>query len=318
LRIVTLEEHFATPGFPGVDGGAFVPEFMEYALDRLSDVSERRLPEMDEAGIDVQVLSLTSPGVQGAADTTMALEWARRSNEWIAEAMASYPGRFAGFAVLPCQDPERAVEELERCVVELGFCGALVNGHTGGVYLDDPRFEPLWARLESLGVPLYLHPAFPPRPPAVLEGYPELAGAVWGWAFETGTHALRLVAGGVFDRHPAATVVLGHMGEGLPFALNRMDDRWAVLRHERPLEHPPSWYVRHNMFITTAGAEDDAALQCAIGTMGVERVLFSVDYPYQSPASATAFIRSAALDDAQRTAICSGNADRLLGLAGKP
>jgi 2,3-dihydroxybenzoate decarboxylase len=318
VRIVTLEEHFATPGYPSVAGGAIDPEFAQHVHDRLSDVSERRLPEMDEAGIDVQVLSLASPGVQGASDTRMALEWARRANEWMAEAIASYPDRFAGFAVLPCQDPDRAVEELERCVVELGFCGALVNGHTGGVYLDDPRFEPLWARLESLGVPLYLHPTFPPRPPAVLEGYPELAGAVWGWAFETGTHALRLVAGGVFDRHPAATVVLGHMGEGLPFALWRMDDRWALLKHERPLEHPPSWYVRHNMYITTAGAEDQAALQCAITAMGVERVLFSVDYPFQSPTSATAFIRSAALDDAQRAAICYGNADRLLGLAAKP
>jgi 2,3-dihydroxybenzoate decarboxylase len=314
LRVVTLEEHVATPEYPGVKGGAFTPEFARHVAERLCDVTEVRLPEMDAAGIDVQVLSLTTPGVQGESNIAVAVEWARRANDWIAEAVAAYPDRFAGFAVLPCQDPECAIEELQRCVEQLGFCGALVNGQTGGVYLDDPRFDALWVRLESLGVPLYLHPTFPPRPPAVLEGYPELAGPVWGWAFETGTHALRLVAGGVFDRHPGATVVLGHMGEGLPYALERLDDRWAILVRERPLEHPPSYYVRHNMYVTTAGAEDQAALQCAIAAMGVERVLFSVDYPYQSPASATAFIRAAAVDDAQRVAICSGNADRLLGL----
>lgn len=318
LRIVTLEEHVAIPGYPSVDAGAAAkPEMLRHVAERLADVTERRLPEMDVAGIDVQVLSLTTPGIQGARDTAVAVEWARRTNDWIAEAVAAYPDRFAGFAALPCQDPDLAAEELQRCVTELGFCGALVNGHTGGVYLDDPRFEPLWSELERFAVPLYLHPIFPPRPPAVLEGYPVLAGAVWGWAVETGSHALRLVAGGVFDRHPGATVVLGHMGEGLPFALERMDDRWQIFTPERPLEHLPSYYVRNNLYVTTAGSEDPAALQCAIAAMGVRRVLFSVDYPFQSAESATKFIREAALDDDQRAAICSGNADRLLGLAAK-
>lgn len=315
LRMVTLEEHVATAQYPSTgQGGAFEPAFAESVAERIGDIGDMRLRDLDEAGIDVQVLSLSSPTVQGETDAAVAVDKARRANDALAEAVAAHPDRFEAFAALPCQDPGRAVEEARRCVRELGFRGALVNGHTGGVYLDDERFDPLWAELESLGVPLYLHPTFPPEPPCPLRGYPELAGPVWGWGVETASHALRLVAAGVFDRHPGAVLILGHMGEGLPFALGRIDDRWRILRHDRPLAHPPSHYLRHNMYLTTAGAESDAALLCAIAAMGLDRVLFSVDYPYQSAASASAFIREAPLTEEQRTAVCSGNADRLLGL----
>jgi 2,3-dihydroxybenzoate decarboxylase len=313
--MVTLEEHVATPQYPAAgQGGAFEPAFAKAVAERLADTGDGRLRDLDEAGIDVQVLSLSTPTVQGETDTAVAVDKARRANDALAEVVAAHPDRFEAFAALPCQDPDRAVAELRRCVRELGFRGALVNGHTGGVYLDDPRFDPLWAELASLGVPLYLHPIFPTEPPCPLRGYPELGGPVWGWGVETASHALRLVAGGVFERHPGAALILGHMGEGLPFTLDRIDDRWEILRHQRPLAHPPSYYVRRNMYVTTAGAESDAALQCAIAAMGLDRVLFSADYPYQSATSAAAFIRKAPLTEAQRAAICSGNADRLLGL----
>lgn len=314
MRIVTLEEHYATPQHPGQGAMPFTPEFVEYSEVRLRDIEDHRLPEMDAAGIDVQVLSSTLPAVQWMRDPTAAVEQAMAMNDSLAAAVATHPDRFAGFAALPCQDPPAAAAELRRCVRELGFVGALVHGHTGGVYLDDRSFDELWAEFEALVVPLYLHPTFPTEPPTVLRDHPALQGATWGWAFETGSHLLRLVAGGVFDRHPAATVVVGHMGEGLPFALNRLDDRWAIMQHDHPLPNPPSHYLRRNTFLTTAGAEDAAALRCAIETMGAGRVLFSVDYPYQSPAAATEFIRAAAIDEHDRRAICYANADCLLGL----
>lgn len=314
LRIITLEEHYAAPPYARGRGGAFGSDFARSVAERISDVTRFRLPEMDAAGIGLQVLSLPNPGVQAETDPDTAVRHAQQANDALAQLCTDHPGRFAAFAALPCQDPERAAEELQRCVTGLGFVGAMVNGHTNGVYLDDPRFEALWERLESLGVPLYLHPTFPPETPAVLAGHPGLAGPAWGWGMETASHALRLVSGGVFDRHPGAALILGHMGEGLPFALDRLDDRWAVLQHERPLRHAPSHYVRSNMYITTAGAESPHALQCALAAMGPERVLFSVDYPYQSAASATAFLAAAPLDPAVREALSHGNAARLLRL----
>jgi 2,3-dihydroxybenzoate decarboxylase len=313
IRIVTLEEHFATADYRTGDGGAFQEGFAASVGARIADVEQIRLPEMDATGVDMQVLSLTTPGVQGESSLSAAVERAGRSNDALADVVERYPDRFRAFACLPTQGGRAAADELRRCVGEYGFLGVLVNGHTRGRYLDDVEYAPLWAALEELDVPLYLHPAFASTTPDVLSGYPELAGPVWGWGFETASHALRLVLGGVFDRHPSAQVVLGHMGEGLPFSLGRIDDRLGILDHGRQLAKPPSAYFRENVIVTTAGVESAVPLSATIAEVGVERVLFSIDYPYQSMTSATDFLFSVELDDPHdRAALASGNAERLL------
>jgi 2,3-dihydroxybenzoate decarboxylase len=311
-RLITLEEHFATPDYSKGEGGAFRRDFAESVARRIADIEETRLPEMDATGVDIQVLSLTTPGVQSEKDADLAIERARASNDEIARAIATHPTRFAAFAALPTQSGRAAADELRRSVGELGFVGALVNGHTHGRYLDDPEYEPLWEAVEELDVPLYLHPVFPAEPVAVLSGYPELAGPMWGWGFETASHALRIILGGVFDRHPNANLVLGHMGEGLPFSLSRLDDRYAILEHTRPLAATPSEYIRRNIYITSAGVESAEPLHAAIAALGIDRVLFSIDYPYQSIRTATTFLRSVELTPNDRTKFEGATAARLL------
>ena len=232
LRTITLEEHFATPAF--LDGaGRRLKEpgrpDARLLLRRLQDLGDGRIAEMDAAGIDVQVLSLTAPGTeQLPPDEARAL--ASEANAALAEAIGRHPDRFAGFAVVPTPDPERAADELERAVRQLGFKGAVVNGHVGGRYLDDPFFWPLFERAEALGVPIYLHPTPPPEPvaatyyrghfpPAVAEAF---ATHGWGWHIESALHVLRIVLGGVFDRYPRLQLIMGHLGETLPFMLERL------------------------------------------------------------------------------------------------
>lgn len=235
MRTITLEEHYATPGFLNGPGRDFVQRAasagnrMQEILARVRDVGEARIAEMDAAGIDVQVLSLNSPGVEPlAGDEACAL--AREANDFVVDAVKRNPSRFAGFAALPIAEPDKAADELERAVRQHGFKGALINGHHRGRYLDDPFFSPILARAESLDVPIYVHPTQPP--PAVVEasysGFrPEVsfmfANAGWGWHIETGVHVLRMILGGVFDRFPKLQVIVGHMGEALPFMLSRVD-----------------------------------------------------------------------------------------------
>jgi 2,3-dihydroxybenzoate decarboxylase len=211
-------------------------------------------------------------------------------------------------------DPEAAAEELERAVRRLGFKGALVNGHTGGVYYEGPAYDVFWERLQALDVPLYLHPIDPWVAPQAYDGHPELVGATWGWGVETATHALRLLFGGVFDRFPGATVILGHMGEGLPFQRWRFDSRFAVYPHGVSIGRKPSEYIGSNIVITTSGVCSGATLAGAIGEMGAQAVMFSVDYPYESAELAARFIETAPIDDATRELVCSGNAKRLFKL----
>jgi 2,3-dihydroxybenzoate decarboxylase len=314
--MITLEEHIGVSDFPGAElGGATFTRDQAGRLDRrLSDIAEYRLPEMDELGIATQVLSLTTPAVQGEASAAQAVVKAARSNDQLAAIMHEFPGRFQAFASLACQDPTSAVKELSRCVEELGFCGAMINGHTGGRYLDHESYEPLWNAFERLNVPMYLHPRMAPTPMPAIEGYPSLGGAMWGWAVETASHVLRLVMSGLFDRHPQARLIIGHMGEMLPFVLWRLDDRWRTRNHPVQLELPPSAYIRRNIWVTTTGVEYLPALRLTVEALGVDRVLFSVDYPYQDSHSAVDFINRAPLSVADRDAICRGNAARLLGL----
>jgi 2,3-dihydroxybenzoate decarboxylase len=271
---------------------------------------------MDQAGIDVSVLSVTTPGVQAERDTAVAIRRAREVNDFLAEEVRKRPTRYAGFAHLPLQDPAVAADELERCVRELGFVGSLINGHTNGIYLDDRRFDPFWERVQDLGVPIYLHPANMYDMPRMFEGHPELLGATWSWTVETATHALRLVFGGTFERFPGARLILGHMGETIPYVLWRLDNcarRLAPISGQE-LSFVPSEIMRRNIAITTTGVCSADSLQCALAALGVENVMFSVDYPYESSQVVAEFIESAPLSEAVRAQVCHQNAERLLRL----
>lgn len=290
----------------------------QYAEDwgrRLGDFEEYRLPEMDAHGIDIQVLSLSVPGIQADTDPRVAVDNARFANDFLARTVARHPTRFKGFAALPLQDPAAAVTELERCVAQLGFTGALVNDHTQGRYLDDPVYEELWSALEELRVPLYLHPGSLPFDDwHVLRGRPEMYGASWSWQAETGGHAMRLIYAGVFDRHPAATLILGHLGEFLPFQRSRFDSRYRSLQVDQPLERMPSQYFGSNILITTSGVLAPEAVQAAVLTVGEDAVMFAIDYPYEVTADAVASIEKSGLPTRVREKIAHLNARRVLGI----
>jgi 2,3-dihydroxybenzoate decarboxylase len=317
VKKIALEEHFWTEGFPhtgrlGAD--LFQPWFLRTIDQGFADFSTLRLAAMNEAGIDIAVLSLVSPGVQTERDHAKAVSEAKRANDVLAAEIDKHPTRYAGFAHLPMQEPDAAAAELERCVRQLGFKGALINGHTNGVYLDDPRYLPFWERVAALAVPIYLHPVHMPVRPSVLADYPGLAASMWGWTAETGGHALRLVLSGLFDRFPDLRIILGHMGETLPYVLWRLDSRYKIYRPKVALERMPSEYIRRNFFATTAGACQGEALVCAIAALGADRIMFSVDYPLEDSMEAARFIEGAPISEEEREMICWRNAARLLGL----
>ena len=315
MRIVALEEAFDMEGLEGVASHREGVVDKEVAADwkqRLKDFSEWRIPEMDEAGIDVQVLSLTVPGIQGVEDAATAVRDAKTANDYLAGVIARYPDRFRGFAALPMQDAEAAAAELRRCVSELGFCGALVNDHTANQYYDEAQFAVVWSMLEELDVPLYIHPGAPMRDNwNLLKDHPELIGAAWSWGAEVGGHALRLIYGGVFDRHPRAKLILGHMGEFLPFQRWRLDSRYQTFE-KKTLQMSPSHYFGRNILITTSGVASPSALAGAIMEIGEDAVMFSVDYPYESSTVALDFLKHAPLSDSAREKVAFRNAERVL------
>jgi 2,3-dihydroxybenzoate decarboxylase len=319
MKKIALEEHFVTADLTryGQSVSAIAnPSAWAEAGRRLLDFTEERLPEMDKAGLDVEVLSLNSPGLQAEPDASVATARAIEVNDFLAGVVAEHPTRFAGFCALALQDPKSAADELERAVTQLGMCGALVNAHTHGVYLDDPSLEVVWERAEALDVPLYLHPANGVDKSHVFTEHPELEGPMWSWGLDTATHALRLVFGGVFDRHPGAKLILGHMGEGLPYVLWRLDSRWDFHnRHGIELELGyPSHYLRRNLYVTTSGAASAAPLLCSILALGADHILFATDYPFESIGVACDFIENAPLSEADREKICFRNAESLLKL----
>ncbi|MGE8368890.1 amidohydrolase family protein [Cupriavidus sp.] len=317
IRKIALEEHFMAPGFQAYSKGYLQhidAAVMADLAKRLADFDDIRIGEMDRAGIDFTVLSQTGPGVQGETDHAAAIGRARENNDFLAAQVARHPTRFAGFAALPMHDPVTAADELERAVKQFGFKGSLVNGHTQGMYYDNPAYDAFWERMQELDVPMYLHPTDAYVMPHVYAGHPEISGAAWGWGVETASHALRLVFAGVFDRFPRLKIILGHMGEGLPFQRWRFDSRFAVYSHGIKLAKKPSEYIGSNIVITTSGVCSPAALNGAIAEMGAEAVLFSVDYPYESTAIAADFIEQAPMDDATRSLVCHGNAERILKL----
>jgi 2,3-dihydroxybenzoate decarboxylase len=322
MRYIALEEAFFIPELADLGPAhrqlmrLLRPEFGERYERRLPDFTEYRLSEMDDAGIDIQVLSLTSPGLQVELDAERARENARFANDYLAKVIAQHPDRFRGFAALPLQDPAAAARELERAVSQDGLCGALVNdciSGPGGRYLDAPAYDELWSAVESLGVPLYLHPGSPPADRwRVIDGRPELYGATWSWAAEVSGHALRLLFGGVFDRHPGVTLILGHMGEFLPFQRSRLDSRHATIATSTPLQRAPSAYLGTNIVFTNSGVFSPAVMLGAVLEVGTDAVMFSVDYPYESSHEAVQGFERTTLSAADKEKIAHGNAERLL------
>jgi 2,3-dihydroxybenzoate decarboxylase len=319
MRTIGLEEHFVTEELAGYGAGTAAiaqPGVWAEASRRLLDLTAERLPAMDAAGLDVQVLSLNSPGIQAEPDPAVAVARAAAVNDLLATTIAENPTRFAGFAALPLQDPPAAAAELDRAVTQLGLKGALVNAHTQGRHLDDPTLRIVWERAAGLDVPLYLHPATGVDAGHVLSGHPELTGPMWSWGTDTAAHTLRLVFGGVFDDVPDAKLLLGHMGEGLPFALWRLDSRWAFHNHHgiELARGNPSEYLRHNLYITTSGVCDAPPLLCAVLALGADHILFGTDYPFEDMATATRFLEAAPISPDDRAKIAHRNAERLLRL----
>jgi 2,3-dihydroxybenzoate decarboxylase len=319
MRKIGIEEHFVTPelaAYGEATAAICNPARWNEASRRMLDLTDERLSLMDESGLDMQVLSLNSPGIQAEQDSVVAVKSAGSVNDLLAEVIAKHPDRFAGFAALPLQDPQAAANELERAVTQLGLKGALVNAHTNGKYLDDPSFRVVWERAEGLDVPIYLHPANGYDSPHVLDGHPQLVGPMWSWGADTAAHALRLVFGGVFDDFPNAKLMLGHMGEGLPFWLWRLDSRWDFHDH-RGIElkrERPSEYLRHNLYLTTSGVCAAAPLLCALLAVGADHILFGTDYPFEEISVATEFLDHAPISEADRAKISHANAERLLRL----
>jgi 2,3-dihydroxybenzoate decarboxylase len=315
VKKIALEEHFLCPGFEdywkptvaNVD-----PQIIGQIVARLADFGSLRLEAMDRAGIERSVLGLAGPGVQAERDPATARRNARAANDFLAREVDKRPDRYSGFAHLPMQDPAAAAAELERCMRELKFCGAMVNGHTNGQYLDDRALDPFWERAQALNALIYLHPVDPVALSPVLAGYTVLRRATWEWGFETGSHALRLVFGGVFERFPRAKLALGHLGETLPYLLWRFDSRATL--YGVKLAKKPSQYIRDNIVVTTSGMCSAEPLNCAISALGHEHVMFAADYPFEQAEEAGHFIDAVALDGRVREDICRNNAGRLLGL----
>ena len=317
VKKIAVEEHFLSPGFedywaPTVTN--LPANKRQEFLARLTDFGEMRLDAMDRAGIERCVLSLAGPGVQAERDVKTARENARAANDFLAREIEKRPHRYSGFAHLPMQDAVGAADELERCMRELKFCGAMINGHTNGTYLDDRSLDPFWERAQALDALIYLHPADPLTPAPVLDGYNGLRRATWEWTFETGSHALRIVFGGVFDRFPRARLALGHLGETLPFLLWRFDSRSGPDFYAVKLARRPSQYVKDNIVVATSGMCAAEPLNCTISALGHDRVMFAADYPFESVEEAGHFIDGVSLEDSVRNAICFDTATRFLKL----
>ncbi len=320
MSLIALEEHYAwDPASADNVVGTWLRSNNEIAYQRLYDRGPLRLEQMDAAGIDFQILSLFDPGVQAETDVARAIDLARRANDDLAETVRGNPDRFGGFATLATQDADAAAVELERAVTELGLVGALINGHCQGRYLDDPAYEGLFERAQGMDVPIYLHPTTPH--PAVMEAWfapyvgEGLHLASWGFAAETGTHVLRLIYSGLFDRFPGLQMIIGHLGEMLPFAAFRLDRYYGLggdgSNHR--LQRLPSEYLRSNFHVTTSGNFSPPAFACTLEVIGADRVMFSVDYPMDDNRAGAEFLASYPMDDAVRRKVSSENAIRLFG-----
>jgi len=316
---IALEEHFALPGTIDASYTSLpTPE----SRRQIQDFGSGRIAEMDRGGVELRILSDSGPeNIQTIPNTSEAVARSRRSNNYLAEQIAKYPKRLKGFAALPMQDPQAAAQELTRCVKELGFCGALVNGFSqigeadSAVFYDLPQYRPFWATVQQLDVLFYLHPRFPlATRRQAYEGHAWNAGSAWGFAVETSIHALRLMGSGLFDEYPKLKVILGHLGEGLPFGIWRVDNRISRTSVRPKAKLPMAHYLRENFYITTSGAFRTQALTDVIMEVGADRVLYSVDYPYEDMGEATEWFDNTPISEPDRLKIAHGNARQLFRL----
>jgi 2,3-dihydroxybenzoate decarboxylase len=315
MKRIALEEHYTTAAladsFRSLAIG-FDKETVARLVAGLSDFDGERLETMDQAGIDISVLSVAGAGVQNERSAATAVPHARETNDFLAAQIRKHPDRYRGFAHLPLQDPKAAADELARTVREHGFLGALVNGPTHGHYLDEDRFLVFWERVAELNVPVYLHPGIPFQLPQSFQDHSELNGPIWGWTVDTATHALRLVFSGLFDRFPKLNIILGHMGEALPFLLWRIDTRYGELNNFKGLRKTPSQYIKENFVVTISGVFSAEPLLCTLAALGEDHVLFSVDYPFESSLVAAQFMDTVSVPEHVREKINYKNAQRVL------
>lgn len=324
LTKISIEEHWRCPELDQLDkevreAGAYSSPLdgktITHVPQRLVDFEKFRIPEMDEAGIKMQIVSPSAPGVQSHKDVARVVPATKRVNDALAEATRKYPGRFACFAELAMQDPRAAADELERTVTQLGFKGVMFQGHTNGEYYDNQKFWVVWERAEALGVPIYIHIGNSiPEVLKLYEGHPELVGPAWGWGVEAATHALKLIGAGVFDAFPKVMVILGHLGETLPFLLGRLDEGYHMAVKPKALKKPFSQYIKDNILVSTSGKYRPEALQCVVAAMGADRVFFATDFPYVSHKEAVELVERTPLSETDKEKIYHLNAERILKL----
>ena len=321
---IGLEEHFAIDDTI-MDSAGFLGESCWSELkSRLVDLHDQRLRLMDENGMEMMILSLNAPAIQARPDAKIARELAKKANDYLAEQVSKRPGRFQALAALPLQDPDFAIIELERCVTQLDFKGALVNGFSQvgradtALYYDLPQYRPFWAAVERLDVPFYLHPRNPiPEHAQIYEGHPWLLGPTWAFGQETAVHALRLMASGLFDHHPRLKIILGHLGEGLPYSMWRVDNRnaWVKEKPNYPAKRKIGDYFRENFYLTTAGNFRTQSLIDAMLEIGSDRLLFSTDWPFENIDHAATWFDQTSISEADRVRIGRTNAIKLFKLA---
>ena len=323
-RRIACEEGFLSPGVLAANARTNSAELPLITADGpaaflagpLEDLGESRIAAMDADGIDMQLLLLGSPGVQ-VFDAATATSLASEANDYASDACARLPTRFAALAAIAPQDPAGAVRELTRAIKLPGIKGAMINSHTRGEYLDAPKYLPLFEALETLDLPLYIHPREPAGAMNAIMSGPVVGGAAWAYGVEVGTHVLRLIQSGLFDRFPHLRVVVGHMGEALPFWLPRIDNRYLALGvrdGKPPIERLPSEYVRENIWVTSSGMNYWPQLEMTLKVMGEDRVLYATDYPFERQGEAVAAAEAMPLSARQKKAFFEGNAARVFGL----
>ncbi|MGV2288123.1 amidohydrolase family protein [Trinickia sp. YCB016] len=318
---IALEEHFAIDLTIEQSKGYAPSHVWEMLKSNLMDIEQQRLERMEQGGTEYSILSLNSPGIQGIPNIKEAIDVARRANDVLAEHVARHPSRLGGFAALPMQDPEAASRELERCVKEFGFHGFMVNGFSqvgeaeNVVYYDAPQYADFWANAAALGKPFYMHPRDPlPSREPIYDGFPWLGAATWAFAVETSIHALRLITSGLFDRNPTLQMILGHLGEGIPFNVWRVDHILQKAPRGLPCQRTVGEYLRENVYVTTSGNFRTQTLLSTMLEMGSERIMYSVDYPFETHDEASQWFDTCSISETDRVKIGRENARRLFGL----